>query len=167
MEDQVSEEPIAKSDQVDHAAWLAWEYRKAGLSMSQIAETLTNTEGRKISTRMVSDLLKRIYENHQVDDVAVSRALDAERLERVIRTNWRLATDGDNPDLSAQDRVMKAIDLRMKLLGSAAPSKTEITGANGEPVLDLAAQASQILDKLNSGYTADAIDVADLPELEG
>jgi hypothetical protein len=60
------------------------------------------------------------------------RRLELERLDELLRKQYRKAVnDGDNKAVSACLRIMKR---RADLMGLDAPKRTELTGADGEPM---------------------------------
>jgi len=103
----------------------ALELRKAGYDYRRIGETLGCSVTQ--AHRDVAAALKLTLQE-PADDV---RALEVERLDNMLRALWRDVSAGNH---GAIDRALRVMERRAKLLGLDAPTRTETTGANGEPV---------------------------------
>ena len=68
------------------------------------------------------------WEREQVQDVSEWVELESRRLERMLNAIWNDAIDGKS---SAIDRALRIMERRAKLLGLDAPSKQQISGADG------------------------------------
>ena len=59
------------------------------------------------------------------------RDLEAARLDAMLLPLWRRVQQGDE---RAVDRALKIMERRARLLGLDAPSKSEQSGSDGEPL---------------------------------
>jgi hypothetical protein len=102
--------------------------RKAGGSYRQIAQQL----GVSLNTAWadVNAELLELREQTKADAAEV-RDLELQRCDEMILGLWPAVRRGDPKAVSAAVRVSER---RSKLLGLDAPSKSEISGANGGPV---------------------------------
>lgn len=103
----------------------ALELRKAGVSYQRIAETL----GYKDSSgawRAVKAALKKTLQE-PADEL---RTLEIERLDAMLSAIWASVKQGQ---YGAQDRALKIMERRAKLLGLDAPVKQDIT-SDGEKI---------------------------------
>lgn len=66
------------------------------------------------------------------DRTAELRMLEGERLDAMACVLWPRATDPQNPDLVAVDRMLRIMDRRAKLFGLDAPTKIAPTTPDGE-----------------------------------
>jgi DeoR/GlpR family transcriptional regulator of sugar metabolism len=64
-------------------------------------------------------------------DIAELKGRQAERIEEMIKGLWKEARNGK---WLAVDRVVTLLKREAELFGLDAPKRTELTGANGEPV---------------------------------
>ncbi|MGI9273858.1 MAG: sigma factor-like helix-turn-helix DNA-binding protein [Endozoicomonas sp.] len=104
----------------------AIELRTLGLSYQQIGDQLGVTKS--AAYKAVSKSLQDIEEEtHKL--AKLNKTLDLQRLDWIIREAMKLALKGD---LHAMDRIMKAIDRRMKIYGFEAPQKIAYTTPDGE-----------------------------------
>ena len=85
------------------------ELRQSGVTYAQIAERVgfTNPGSAK---RAFDRALARVH----YPEVTKARQLEADRLDRLQASRWAKALEGDD---DAYDRVLRTIDLRIKLLG--------------------------------------------------
>lgn len=97
----------------------ALELRKAGYSYHRIGEALGCTKSQ--AHRDVGAALKLTLQE-PADDV---RALEAERLDDLLRALWPDARNGNH---GAIDRALRIMERRAKLLGLDAPTRTEHSG---------------------------------------
>jgi hypothetical protein len=100
--------------------------RQGGASYQQIADTLGYAT-RASAWKAVAAALRGVI----VESVSELRALEADRLDRLLLAVWPRALNGD---LGAVDRVLAIEKRRAALFGLDAPSKQEITGRGGGPV---------------------------------
>lgn len=101
----------------------AVELRKAGASFQQIADQLGYAEpsgAHKAVTRALKAMLREPTEE--------LRALELERLDKMLFGIWRKAIAGGTWEI---DRVLKIMERRATLLGLDAPKKIENTGKDG------------------------------------
>ena len=119
----------------------AFELRKAGVSLRQIATTLGvdhTTVARYVKHTIAG--LKR----QTLDLAAEERTLQLERLNKLLLTDWPAATAGVTPwSLAAQDRVFKILERQAKLLGldlappplviDASTNIIQLVWSTGEP----------------------------------
>lgn len=96
----------------------ALELRKAGASFDQIAERLGYSD-RSGAHRAVSRALQSVLK----EPAEELRALEAERLDRLLLAFWNDALDGD---VKAADRVLRIMDQRAKLQGLNMPTKIDV-----------------------------------------
>ena len=129
------------------------ELRMAGASVNKIAATLGFSKS-TVSTHLNGAL------NDLVSDVNAAaetvRALEIERLDRVLMAVWPHATKGS---VHHVDRVLKIMERRATLLGLDAPKRAELTGKNGGPIqttqtLDLASLTDEELAEIERITTA-------------
>lgn len=103
----------------------ALELRKAGISYARIAETLGYKDGSG-AWRAVRAALKKTLQEPS-DEL---RMLEIERLDAMLAAIWGSVKQGQ---YGAQDRALKIMERRAKLLGLDAPVKADVT-SNGETV---------------------------------
>lgn len=133
----VSSGDIMAAHNVDRAQ-TALNLRREGKSYQEIADEL-GMANRGNAHRLVRKALKMTLQE-PADEL---RALDDARITAIIQAHWRAATgvtyDEDMkavaPDPAAGSLILKAVDMHVKLHGLAMPTKTEITGAGGSPLL--------------------------------
>lgn len=104
----------------------ALEYRKLGLSYSQIAQKL-ELNSPQTAWNAVESALKRTLQ----DDADAVRKLEAERLDAMFLPVYSNAMRGDLQALSACLNIMTR---RARLLGLDAPERKELTGKDGKPL---------------------------------
>lgn len=75
-----------------------------------------------------------------------ARAVSLERLDVATKGIWPEVESGD---VDAIDRLVKVEARRSKLLGLDAPTKQELTGANGGPI-DVSVAKASLAEKLNA-----------------
>lgn len=107
----------------------AVELRKAGKSYREIAAEIGCTV--KNAHRHVQKALASTVRNTQ-ESVDEHRELELERIDKIIASLMPLVESTGDPAVA--DKVLKAADLRAKLLGLYAPAKAEVTGKNGAPI---------------------------------
>ena len=105
----------------------ALELRKAGASYDQIAEKL-GWRGRSGAFNAVMRALRKTIQE-PADDV---RKLEVERLDALLLALWPQARQGNQ---GAVDRVLRVMERRSKLLGLDAPTKQQVTGEGGGPLI--------------------------------
>ena len=93
----------------------ALELRKAGISYARIAETLGYKDGSG-AWRAVKAALKKTLQEPS-DEL---RMLEIERLDAMLAAIWGSVKQGQ---YGAQDRALKIMERRAKLLGLDAPTK--------------------------------------------
>lgn len=106
----------------------ALELRRAGCSYREIAQTMG------LSISKVHRHVKRAYDRllHQVEDAAEDvRAVELDRLDRLLRGIWQRAAGGD---VRAIDRVLKIMERRAAIMGTDAPRRLLPLGADGDGV---------------------------------
>ena len=112
--------------------------RKAGMTYAEIAAATLRKFGEeqlpsgwderyahKDVKRELDKLQAEIAES--VDDI---RQMELERLNDLLKGLWPQVAKS-NPKLPAVDRVLRVMDRRAKLMGLDAPTKSEITGEDG------------------------------------
>ena len=104
----------------------ALELRKAGVSYAKIAEVLgyASTGG---SHKAVSSALKKTLQE-PADEL---RKLEVERLDAALSSIWASVKQGQ---YGAIDRALRIMERRARLLGLDAPTKQEVTGADGKNI---------------------------------
>jgi len=103
----------------------ALELRKAGISYARIAETLGYKDGSG-AWRAVRAALKKTLQEPS-DEL---RMLEIERLDAMLAAIWGSVKQGQ---YGAQDRALKIMERRAKLLGLDAPVKADVT-SGGKPI---------------------------------
>lgn len=93
----------------------ALELRKAGVSYQRIAETLGYKDASG-AWRAVKSALKKTLQ----EPAAELRTLEVERLDAMLSAIWASVKQGQ---YGAQDRALKIMERRAKLLGLDAPVK--------------------------------------------
>ena len=101
--------------------------RLVGLSYDAIAERL-EFANRSGAFRAVQAALKKTLQ----DPADELRTLELERLDSMLLPMMAQAKKGNQ---GAVDRVLRIMERRAKLLGLDAPTKQEITGSDGGPVV--------------------------------
>jgi len=101
--------------------------RLVGLSYDAIAERL-GFANRSGAFRAVQAALKKTLQE-PADEL---RTLELERLDSMLLPMMAQAKKGNQ---GAVDRVLRIMERRAKLLGLDAPTKQEITGSDGGPVV--------------------------------
>ena len=138
----------------------ALELRKAGATYREIGNALgiSDVGAAKALRRAIRKLNERT-----VEQAAVVRRLELERLDRMQLALWNRATDIKNPDLKAVDRVLKIMDHRAKLLGLYAPVEANVNvteqldlskGITRENVHQVAARLMTVLREVEEEETA-------------
>lgn len=92
------------------------------------------------------------------------RALQDERLNRLLAGLWNSAATGD---VAAVDRVLKIMERQARLHGLDAPTKTEVTGEGGAPIRLQAVTEADREAAVQSivSFRADKAEAADALEL--
>lgn len=116
----------------------ALKLRREGKTYQEIADEL-QLSNKGNAHRLVKRALKMTLQ----EDADGVRALDGSRLEALIAAHWNAATgvtyDDDQkavaPDPAAGNLVLRAVDRHIKLYGADMPSKHELTGAGGSPLI--------------------------------
>ena len=101
--------------------------RRDGATFKQIAEAL-GYKGPSSAYRAVMSALRRTQQE-PADEL---RRLELERLDEALRAIAGRVRQGN---LAAIDRWIRISESRRRLLGLDAPTRTEVTGAGGGPVL--------------------------------
>jgi hypothetical protein len=128
---------IAAVDISDKAVQL----RREGRSCAEIGKQLgcsQSTAWEAINRWLVA---KRADIKEAADDV---REMELARMDEMMAGIYPTALQGD---MQAIDRVLRIMERRAKLLGIDAPTRQEVTGAEGGP-LDIRAVASEFKAKL-------------------
>jgi len=99
---------------------LIMRYRRQGMTVSEIAESLDTTHSQ------VSNALESAYRAlHAEDEATIARQVDLERLDELHSAYWSAAKEGD---IKAADFILKTMDRRAKMLGIDAPIQTQTDG---------------------------------------
>lgn len=99
---------------------LIMRYRRQGMTVSEIAESLDTTHSQ------VSNALESAYRAlHAEDEATIARQVDLERLDELHSAYWAAAKEGD---IKAADFILKTMDRRAKMLGIDAPIQTQTDG---------------------------------------
>jgi hypothetical protein len=109
----------------------AFELRKTGASLAQIADALEPRElsdgtKKKFSVQAISVMIKRVMAklaSSSLEDAEIIRSMEVERLDRMLLGLWESARVGH---LGAVDRVLRIMERRSKLLGLDAPVKSDV-----------------------------------------
>jgi len=143
------------SDKLETAQRRAFvlQLRKAGVTYPNIARAAIEKFGvdrlpRGWDERYAYKDVKRELDKIRVEiseSASNVLALELQRLDALLKALWAEAAR-KNPDHSAVDRVLKIMERRAKLLGLDAPSKQQITDADGGPLTFVIAGADP--DKL-------------------
>ena len=104
----------------------ALELRKAGATYQAIADQLGYSNARGAHKAVASALKATLRE--PADEV---RDLEVARLDAMLLPLWWRVQQGDE---RAVDRALKIMERRARLLGLDAPSKSEQSGSDGEPL---------------------------------
>lgn len=107
----------------------AFALRKEGKPLRAIAEELGVSH--EMVRRYVRDGLEELNRS-RLDDATELRTLEEARLDGLLQGLWAPATGGDEKAAAVALRVCES---RRKLLGLDAPTKSEITGKDGSPVV--------------------------------
>ena len=107
-----------------HDKWMrALEMRKMRMSYSDIATLLG------VSTSTARNMIVRALEITVKDSAAELVQIECESLDKLESRLWANATDP-----AYVDRILKIKDFRARLLGLYAPTRTEQSGPNGQPI---------------------------------
>jgi len=128
-----------------------WELRKSGLAYDQIAKRLGVSKGTvsKDLTKALGELLA-----NNVEGAEEVRALELERLDVALAAIWPKVKKGL---LGAVDRLVSIQARRAKLLGLDAPTRSEVTGKDGEALIpelspeQRQARLAELLEKRAAG----------------
>lgn len=101
--------------------------RRGGATYQEIADEL-GYKNRGTAYKAVHRAIGRTLQD-SADDL---RAVEADRLDRLQMGSWAAAMRGDP---KAVANVLRVMERRAKLLGLDVPSKTELTGAGGNPLV--------------------------------
>ncbi len=102
--------------------------RRAGASFRTIASRLGCSTG--AAHKAVCRVLERTL-GDLAESAGALRALELERLDAMLMAIWPAATGGDPAAISVALRISER---RSWLLGLDAPTRSELTGAEGGPV---------------------------------
>ncbi len=108
----------------------AFALRKEGKALRAIAAELGVSH--EMVRRYVRDGLADLNRS-RLDDATELRALEEARLDGLLEGLWSPATTGDEKAAAVALRVCES---RRKLLGLDAPTKSEITGKDGAPLVE-------------------------------
>jgi hypothetical protein len=135
-------------DRIVKAEWVAQAVRLAvqGYSIRRIAARVGHPKS-TVAVALAEELEARKATD---EEVQTARKLKSERLYRQLRVWRKKALKGD---VDAGHLVMKIEDAIARLEGTDAPKKTELTGANGGPVLiqDYSALSDEQLERVARG----------------
>jgi hypothetical protein len=92
--------------------------RRAGVQYDEIAARVGFKDRRSAQRAVVKEL-----ESFPPEDVAIVRAMEVERLDALLFSQWRRAMDGDG---WAVDRVLRVMERRSRLLGLDAPMRQQL-----------------------------------------
>ena len=118
----------------------ALELRARGLSYDQIADQIGHKNRSSVS-RLIHAELKR----SPVEEIEDLRKLDTRTLERLMRELDGLIAHKDPAvQLKAIQGMLALLARRARLFGLDAPTKTELTGKGGGPILVAEASADDL-----------------------
>jgi len=86
----------------------------AAITQRKMAETLKVSLG--TVNKDIAALMKE-WREQRVDDIEQAKLVDLQRIDAMIRAVWPRATSVGSPSLEAMDRLMKLIEMRMRILG--------------------------------------------------
>lgn len=134
--------PTRTSDAVNLRRKTVWDMRMAGFTMDEIARKMSIPSG-----TVKSDI------HRELNQIDITRQLESEviidlaRLERLLRSYWTKAMEGD---LDSAIFCMKVLERKSKLLGLDAPKRVDVRqlvvewavkeGFDPEDVLPIASQ---------------------------
>jgi hypothetical protein len=118
--------------------------RRKGWSLRAIAAHLKC--GVTTAADDVRDALAELAE-HTREYTTQHRELELERLDAMTKRIEKFAREHPEKRLDADESLLKVMQRRAKLLGLDAPTTTQITGANGAPLIPDATDARGILAK--------------------
>ncbi|KKW13332.1 MAG: hypothetical protein UY48_C0002G0023 [Candidatus Gottesmanbacteria bacterium GW2011_GWB1_49_7] len=121
----------------------AVELRRQGKNYDQIAATVGFAD-RSGAFRAVKRALERLRKQTTEEAVVLLR-LENDRLDVLQAAIWEQAVE--QGDLFAVDRLLRLMQRRAALNGLDQPTKTQVTGANGDP-LTVALTAPDLLEEL-------------------
>ena len=104
----------------------ALELRQAGLQYQDIADRL-GYSSKSSAYKAVQSALRRTLQ----EPADAVRQLELARLDRMELALWPRALKGD---VQAIDRILRICELRARLLGLNAPTRAQLTGADGGPL---------------------------------
>ena len=107
-------------------AWQCFELRKAGATWQQIAD-----RGIYADKATAYNAVMRLIEATQTEVGEDLRTVMNARFDAALLAIWPRVQQGE---LEAIDRMLKIEAQRAKLYGIEAPTRTEITGADGGPI---------------------------------
>lgn len=116
----------------------ALELRKAGFTYQRIADSLGYKSASGAHKAVASALKKTLQEPSDV-----VRMLEIERLDTMLSSIWSSVKQGQ---YGAQDRAIKIMERRARLLGLDAPARTDITSGGEE--LNVGMTPEQIAQKV-------------------
>jgi len=111
--------------------------RKAGASYRAIGRKLNISEAQAF--RDVKTCLEDLAVEQEQSALEL-RQMELERLDAMLLANWSRAIGNENvpADLKAQDRILRIMERRAKLLGLDAPTKIAPTTPDGKQPLPIA-----------------------------
>ena len=147
---------IREQDRAELAS-KALEMRRRGASYEAIAKAIgyADRSGAK-------KLINWAYEQTLRENVEEARELELQRCDRLQERMEEFLEAGE---LAAGDRIAKLIELRCKIQGVFAPTKTEVTGKDGGAIEvgPTAAQARELMRQFHGPVTPNGAE----PDLEG
>jgi hypothetical protein len=118
------------------------EMRVAGATLEQIGERFG------ISRQRVHAICKKITEDacdYSAEKMAEHKAMQVARLERLRVSWWQKALTGDE---KAAAVVLKCLDQLARIEGTEAAIKSQVTGADGQPLFPADAIRDELLRKI-------------------
>lgn len=109
-----------------------------GWIQAAIADHIAKSRPYKITQQTISRDLKTIQERWQASAIRSfdeARARELAAIDNLERVAWEAYQAKEPPDPRFLDRVSWCIDRRVKLLGLDAPTKNEISGKDGGPII--------------------------------
>lgn len=115
----------------------AFELRKAGWSYAKVGEAIGVSKTR--AYHYVMDVIKELRDDMREDAVVV-REQQLARLDGIIELAQGIIDTTDDPKvtpevkLKAADRIVRAEDMRARLIGTLAPADVRLSGKDGGPI---------------------------------
>lgn len=120
----------------------AWKLTVAGMTIRDIARILGCSHGK--AHTLVREALAEVPERLKAERVALADA----RIDGIVRAHWPLRKDGESAKV-----VLAAVKQSRELFGLDAPTRTEISGKGGGPLVtfDLSKLTDEQLERLCDG----------------